>query len=128
MKRTLMVVLALSLTGLIHATCWELEPRAHCTPDDQAPVAGAPPGGNYCQAVVYHPHGYAEFCLDVSSVEGNDGSDTCVANSVTTYEDYIWLQEGGGHCLDNDQKFEIDNLMIGSCEQDYIPEDSGSCS
>lgn len=125
----MIVTAALSLTTYIYAACWGLEPRSMCTPNDQAPVAGAPPTGNYCQAFVYHPHGTSQYCLDVSSVEGADGADNCVAGAVTTYEDYIWLQEGvGGHCLDNNNKFEIDNLMIGSCEEDYFPESSNSCS
>jgi len=76
--------------------CYELEPRARCAPDDVNPVPGFPddsPPGNGCQQLIYHPHGYANYCLDISSLEDYSGYQLCYANEVTVYINYKWY-----HC------------------------------
>lgn len=129
MKRIITLIAALCPIMLgVADPCYELEPIGYCSPNDQAPVPGGPPNGNYCQAFNYHPHGYALQCLDVSSVEGEGGYKICIPNSVTVYMDYIWFHEVNGQCLDDDQTFRIDNIMVGSCEQDYIPGMAAPCN
>jgi hypothetical protein len=128
MKKIITITAAFYLTLLTYAEpCYELEPIGYCAPTDQAPLPGGPPSGNYCVEKIYHPHGYAVQCLDVSSVEGEGGYKICIPNSVTVYMDYIWYHEVNGHCVDDDQTFRIDNLMVGSCQQDYIPMMAAPC-
>jgi len=128
MKRIILLVAALLPVANTNADpCYAIEPIGYCSPADVLPIPGGPPDGNYCQAFLYHPHGLAQQCLDLSSVEEVSGYKVCTPNSVTVYMDYIWLHEVNGRCLDDDQKLEIPNLMVGSCQQDYIPSGADEC-
>lgn len=128
MRRTITIAAALVMGLVVKAEpCYQLEPIGYCAPDDIMPLPGGPPEGNHCQALMFHPHGVAVQCLDVSTIPGYSGYKICIPNTVIVYVDYTWLHEVNGRCLDDDQKWELPNVIVGSCQQDYIPMMAAPC-